>query len=299
MVITSIAGGLGNQLFQFAIARTISLKTNQPLYLDHSWYQRHQNFQTTTKREFALHRFQLVKSARLIASPIHSKALRTFLTTVNSLGSQRYLQQLKEADSFKNALGHIEWDRKHFILNGYWQSFLNFEEFKEQIYEDLTLLQQNDFSEQDRQIIQYAQNSQSIALHIRRSDYVGTQLDHLTTDYYLKALSLIAKRQGHKLTVFVFSDDHKWASENLKFGFETIHVTHNGIDKPVNDLILMSSCNHNIIANSTFSWWAAWIGAVRDGIRNKPHREVIAPRYWWDGVDCNIIDIYPHTWTTL
>jgi len=135
----------------------------------------------------------------------------------------------------------------------------------------------------------------SVSLHIRRGDYLTMQkaIDTIGVcplDYYDKAIREITRKIKNP-TFFIFSDDINWVKENLKTNSPTIFVS-GGKLKDYEELILMSKCKHNIIANSSFSWWGAWLN-------NNPNKIVIAPKKWFKDTSKNTRDLIPESWLKL
>ena len=136
----------------------------------------------------------------------------------------------------------------------------------------------------------------SVSLHIRRGDYVTSKTvaeryGLCSLDYYRRAVDHIVQRAPSP-HLFVFSDDPQWVQENLKIEYPTAHVTHNLSARDHEDLRLMSRCKHNVIANSTFSWWGAWLN-------QNPNRIVIAPTPAYDKLGIKDDDLYPPAWVRL
>ena len=134
-----------------------------------------------------------------------------------------------------------------------------------------------------------------ISLHIRRGDYVKNKivreiLGTLPLEYYKQAINFVTKNIKNP-TFFIFSDDIEWAKENLKTSLPTVFVSKQGI-KDYEELILMSKCKHNIIANSSFSWWGAWLNQNSDKI-------VIAPKQWFVDKTVDEANILPEGWVAL
>jgi Glycosyl transferase family 11 len=134
---------------------------------------------------------------------------------------------------------------------------------------------------------------QSVSLHVRRGDYTLEAEGNvaLSMDYYARAIEQV-KAASNNPTFFVFSDDTKFARENLPRGITTVFVDHNGPSSAHEDLRLMSSCRHHIIANSTFSWWGAWLNGSRD-------KMVYAPRHWLVANCPAENDLIPKDWRML
>ena len=133
----------------------------------------------------------------------------------------------------------------------------------------------------------YPIDENNISIHIRRTDYVTSNGYHpvQSIEYYKQAIEII----GDYDNIFVFSDDINWCKENLKFD-NMIFVDGND---DVEDMWLMSICNHNVIANSSFSWWGAWLN-------NNPDKKVIAPNNWFGSqTNLNTNDLIPNTWIKI
>ena len=133
-------------------------------------------------------------------------------------------------------------------------------------------------------------------MHVRRGDYVNSPntkaiYTHCDIEYYKKGLEIITKKNDN-VVLFIFSDDPTWVKENMKFDFPTNYVDHNNADFNYEDLRLMSLCKHNIIANSSFSWWGAWLN-------ENPFKQVVSPKIWINDLTINPNDINPPGWIVL
>jgi hypothetical protein len=138
----------------------------------------------------------------------------------------------------------------------------------------------------------------SVAVHIRRGDYVSSTTNfqkHGICDniYYSKAIELMNTTISH-LKYFIFTDDPAWVLENMQFPNAEIVLTQNQESDAWQDMYLMSSCDHQIIANSSFSWWAAWLN-------KNENKQVIAPEIWFADAQLNVATtgLIPKTWTRL
>ena len=131
-----------------------------------------------------------------------------------------------------------------------------------------------------------------MSLHIRRGDYTkpSTQSLHglCNAEYYAKSIAYIAERVENPV-FFIFSDDIDWAKENMKTGYEQYYIDFNDASQNHEDLRLMSNCKHHIVANSTFSWWGAWLDP-------NPIKIVTIPSIWFAGYDYDTRDLYPDGW---
>ena len=178
-------------------------------------------------------------------------------------------------------------------LMGYWQSEKYFKSIESIIRADFVFRQP--MSERNQQIADEITQSNAVSLHVRRGDYVqntNTFATHgaCSLDYYRAAILRIAERVEQP-KFFIFSDDITWVKGNMKIDFPCQYVDHNCGGESYNDMRLMSLCKHNIIANSSFSWWGAWLNPRADKI-------VIAPKCWFAN-QTNVQDLFPPGWLTL
>ncbi len=278
-----ISGGLGNQLFQYATGRALSLRNNTDLRLDISSYADPGNLRSymlsnynvkanTLARKNWLYQ-KIADSIRLIFGlsvdgKIYGEHSNTFDTTILNLNDSIYL------------LGH-------------WQSEKYFAEYCDQIKKDLIL--QTPLSESSLKIMPQIRKKPSVAVHVRRGDYVSNSvaqqvLGTLSPVYYQNAVTYLEKKVKHP-KFFAFSDDPSWASQNIlvKHPNTTYLQTSR---TPYEDLELMRACDHFIIANSSFSWWSAWLGSQHGSI-------VIAPKKWFASKKYSAKDLIPKHWIQI
>ena len=180
------------------------------------------------------------------------------------------------------------------ILDGYWQSEKYFSNISDILRRELVIKYQQD--SQSYKFSQLIQNTQSISVHIRRMDYIQNKKTNdihgtCSEEYYFRAILYIVEKVNNP-HFFLFSDDPEWARHKLKLNFPTTIVDCNDASRNYEDLRLMSSCKHNIIANSTFSWWGAWLNA-------NSKRIIIAPREWFKDTTRNTKDLIPNSWVKL
>ena len=261
MIISKIQGGLGNQMFQWAFGKALSLELNLPYIIDTSFYD------NQTLRKFELNYFKDLKYLDLNNPNIKFKNKQ--FVTIND-----YFTFFTAIDQIQNHLG------KNLYLNGYWQSEKYFFNYKQEILSDFT------FNEKTNNLSTLIEPD-SVSIHIRRTDYVSLSDHHPVQpiSYYESALELI----GDYNKLYVFSDDIIWCRENLKFN-NMVFIDGN---TNLEDLQLMSLCKYNIIANSSFSWWAAYLN-------QNQNKTIIAPINWFGPkLNCNISDIIPNTWRKI
>ena len=269
MIIARISGGLGNQMFQYAIAKSVAIKNNDVFKLDISFYPKQ------TLRKYELNLFNIEQN---LASDDECNRLRgkdNFIFKVlKKLGFEKrpksYYKE-KEVAVFDDNVFNLKGD---IYLDGYWQNENYFKVIKDEILKDFTLKQ--DISKEAKEYLKQIEHSNSVSLHIRRGDYVqniDTNKTHGICDinYYKKAIKYISDNVSNP-KFYIFSDDIAWCKENFEFLENKIFADQT--KSALEDLELMKNCKHNIIANSTFSWWGAWLNENKEKI-------VIAPKIWW------------------
>lgn len=291
MIVVGLTGGLGNQLFQYALGRRLSLETGAELKLDISAYE-------ISSRQYRLNRFrikekyaskdEIVRLSGMGQSGLSGRierALRARLhlhkpSMVKENGSTFQPSLLKSTGSI--------------YLDGYWQSEKYFKGIEDTLRQEFT--PREDPDSEDRSVMGAILNCEAISLHVRRGDYIANPTYFsvhgvCSLDYYKAAVDEMVEAVPSP-HFFVFSDDPEWTSENLRFSHPVTYVQHNGEDKDYEDLRLMSCCKHHIIANSTFSWWGAWLASNENKI-------VIAPRKWYNDPNKDTSDLIPGSWRRL
>ena len=288
-----IAGGLGNQLFQFAAGYALAREKKAILKLDVSLY-RHNQY----KHQFRLSQFDLpceIASDDEIAHWQHLYSLpRKYRERLNFNGALYPPSMfLEKNNSFDENMFKVNLP---IYLRGYWQSEKYFSDFESEIRE--LIVPPSDFKEYAKTVLGAVNNTQMISVHVRRGDYLIGSASHkfrgsCQPDYYRRSIAHM-ERIFPNATFVVFSDDSVAASEMLSFKSPPVFAPGN-TQNPIHDLLLMSSCHHHIIANSTFSWWGAWLN------RN-PEKIVIGPRRWFSRNYLrkhDLYDIFPPDWLTI
>lgn len=289
MICVRLEGGLGNQLFQYAAARSLAIRHNTEILVDLSVLKEKNKSITVRKYELSAFNCQIVTSKRdhLHFSGLakHFGWLFSILTSWNAFveKGQQYNTNILEAP-----------DNSYLI--GYWQSYRYFENIKDTIRNDFTPKKSLSIKSLEyKKIIELS--SPSVAIHVRRGDYVSlsSAINYhgaLSKKYYRQAIDMMTKRFPDA-TYFVFSDDIDWCKGNLRLENKVKYIDHNGSNNAWQDLILMSTCNHHIIANSSFSWWGAWLGGQN---RQSYNQLVIYPKNWFKSEVINEIDRFPLKW---
>ena len=295
-IVVSLYGGLGNQLFQYAMGRALSLRNGLPLVLDLAWFDqvKEGDASVTTIREYALTPFELaVQTQKTQApSPISPSLMQRILRRI-----LRHAPTKNEGLSIYREKG-FNFDRMAFEyqgpvwLQGYWQSYRYFDDAAEILRHELGQARNVSVATQD--MLDRISHSDAICLHIRRGDYVTNKNAAAThglcsLDYYTKGVEILSSDLNNP-HCFVFSDDPDWARTNLNLATPITIVDINGPDAAHEDLWLMAACKRFVIANSSLSWWGAWL-SVREGKR------VVAPLDWFaDKGGRDTRDLLPEDW---
>lgn len=263
-------GGLGNQMFQFAFARSLSLELDTEFYLNTNFFEMNNG---VTPRKFSLDEFPNLKYK--IFSDGDSKIISEI--------SNKKLLRLTDSSHFNFI--NFSFDREnHYFLDGYWQTDKYFSKRQSEILNDFLYTE-----EWKKNILEEypSLNGNATSLHVRRTDYLFVQDSHpvLPKEYYDKAV----KEIGDYDYILIFSDDMNWCKDNLTY--ENMIFVKNKRD--LDDLWMMSLCTNNIIANSSFSWWGAWLNLNKN-------KKVISPTKWFgEKTNLNTSDLIPSNWIKI
>lgn len=290
-IIVSLYGGLGNQLFQYATGLALSQKHSAQLILDLGWFESVLKQSTVTNRAYALAPFGVAcESVSLLPKRGILKRLSKWLPIklADDLGIPIYFEKNYQFDLNLNALS------LPVHLDGYWQSYYYFDAIKPLLRQILCKPTQMD--EANQKVLHRIRNSHSVCLHVRRGDYVSNKnaAQHHGTcsiDYYQRAVSYLSGLFS-EVTFYIFSDDMDWVRDNLEINGQHYYVSHNDGGAVVNDFWLMTACRHFIIANSSLSWWGAWLGADEEA-------KVIAPKQWFAVNHLDTKDLIPTHWIRM
>lgn len=285
MIIVRIFGGLGNQMFQYAlyhVMRTRGLDT----YVDLSWYNNrscHNGYELGTLFSVLPRTAQPADINRLAENEnnILWKVWHRFIRRKDTF----YCKYGKDAVRFFPEVFCL--DEKY--ISGYWQSEKYFKNCEDDIRKLYSFAPFDDL--ENNQIAMMAKNTESVSLHVRRGDYLNEPLlKGICEDRYYEAAMKEIYKKVDKPVFFVFSNDIPWCREHFTQN-NIIFINNNTGANSFRDMQLMSLCKHHIIANSSFSWWGAWLGA-KNGI-------TIAPKKWFNGVTDSEMDIYPQGWVCI
>ncbi len=283
MIITRLFGGAGNQLFQYAAGRALADHLRTDLALD----RRYLGLRDENRADC----FSNFEEARFVDN--------VALPPAKMDGFARYAlwRKLGRDPQFRREAG-LGFNDGFFdlpdqsYLHGYWQSERYFGDAAKRIREDLRMT--TPLNEANRDMAeQIAEAEVPVSVHVRRGDYVGDGAFAVCSpEYYRGAVARMGEELEGSVTCFVFSNDPDWARTHLDLGAETIVVDINDEKHGHFDMHLQSLCAHNIIANSTFSWWGAWLNANAD-------KRVIAPKDWFGPGKPANPDICPPGWIRL
>lgn len=294
MIIVRLEGGLGNSMFQYALGRHLSIRHSTDLRFDVSSYATN----PLGNYSFSLEAFSIAIHDNL-ASP---EEIRRFARYMRRPGRHRLLYNFLYADQRKYVLErHYQYDpsvladtKADAYLHGWWQCERYFTDIRDVLLKDFTVA--TPLEGKNRNVSERIRGSAAISMHVRRLDYVANPVTRnyhgeLPKSYYDEALRRICEHVSNPV-LFVFSDDAAWARTHMTFPVETYYVEGND-DAPHEDLRLMSLCKHHIIANSSFSWWGAWLNPSSDKL-------VVAPYPWLaDTSKQNTADVVPVSWIKL
>jgi hypothetical protein len=287
-----VIGGLGNQMFQYAAGRALALRHGTELMLDLSAFRRPDQF--GIMRPFELDKLAIRARDPSPLSPLSFLLARRSVRAVRALSGWKIEREL----SF-NYNPRFPGFPDGTYLVGYWQSWRYFESPAARIHAELqprSRLSALSLRLRDRMC-----GFPSLAVHVRRGDYLSrpqvTEFHGiLGLDYYRQALRHVQDRVPD-LRAFVFSDDLEWCREAFApLGLDMTLVDGNQGADSWQDIHLMAACRHAIIANSSFSWWGAWLG---DHSGAAADRIVIAPQRWFAAGHVPVDDRFPPGWTTL
>lgn len=293
MILVRLSDGLGNQLFQYAYALCLQ-QCGAEVQLDRSWFPEfgRNSLKNATPRPYALGPYSL----RLPMAPLELADKLTYgkglLAPLRRLlhkrpGMLREGRQNTEAE-------HVAALRDDKYIRGFFQEARYPDMVRPALLEDLRLPEES-LNAANREMLAQIRSCNAVAVHIRRGDYLTANCIGVhgicPEDYYAAAVQHLMKSLEQEPHLFVFSDDAAWVRENFKAPCPVTPVAINSGAEGHLDINLMRHCRHAVIANSTFSWWGAWL------IEN-PDKVVIAPEHWFaDGRD--VSPIYPSAWLRM
>lgn len=287
MIISTLTDRMGNQLFQYAAGRALAIKNDTILKINKKKFE----INPSPVAKYELHHFRIPQNFAT------NQEINEYLWLKDSLifrGMRKiypkhtYFEKSFDYDRCFERLG------AKVGLRGFWQSYKYFDSISDIIREECQVV--HPISGLNQVLSNEMRQVNSVAVHVRRGDYVSNPKTHVifgtcSLDYYKKAIGLIAERVQNPKFYF-FSDDIDWVRENLKVPYSSTYISHNTGEKSYEDLRLMSHCKHNVIANSTFSWWGAWLNQNQNKI-------VVAPKNWFTDPQKRTDDLCPLDWLRI
>lgn len=281
MLIIQLTGGLGNQMFQYAATRAQALRLGTELYLDKS------HFLTTPTgkknlRQYELYHFNVKEQFRKPQFHWVKKYFRV---------KNMYFQ----VETFREEHVHLHPEffdiKDNTYIEGCFQSEDYFRQFEEVIRKELSF--KTPPTGLNAELLEEIKSVNAVSLHVRRGDYVSnpeTLKAHgiCGIDYYERAIKVIEEKIENPY-FFLFSDEPEWVQQNLQLNHPFKVINHNKGENSFEDMRLMSACRHHIIANSSFSWWGAWLNPAKD-------KMVLAPQQWFLNPGWDSKDIIPNNW---
>jgi hypothetical protein len=298
MIIVRLSGGMGNQMFQYAAGRALAEKYGVPLALDTTFLLHRISYPHFLRPHFVFRDFDLdvFSINATIAKPSDIRWWnRPILWGKLMLGIDALLRTIAIIPGWEKRLFYF--DERIFSLGpnaylaGFWQNVNYFSSIAGIIKKDFAL--KDPLPERTQQLLDEVRESDSVCVHVRRSDMAAKSFHGAPdADYYLRAVEYIA-RHASIGKLYVFSDDIDWCKNNFRFPHPTVFVGHEYAGKKgEGHLALMSACKHFIIPNSTFSWWAAWLGATDASV-------VIVPKQWIAQKSLDTNGLIPKGWIRL
>jgi hypothetical protein len=294
MIIVNLKGGLGNQMFQYAMGRRLSYLSNQVMKFDLTFLKSVNHHPNVTRRDYEL---SILNVQENFAADDEVKKYRNSGTQIlnKCFPNYRANPYVKEKHFyFDSSIMTLSGDR---YLDGHWMSEKYFLEIESIIRAEFTF--KREILNNGKYLQSHILNSNSVCVQVRRGDYITNPKVaeiHQTTSlsYFEQGIALIKSKVKNPV-FFVFSDDIKWCEENL-ISLKNVHfvekqLAYEGADNS-DYLQLMIACKHFIISNSTFAWWAAWLSA-------SPGKIVVAPMNWFNNNKIITRDIYPIDWIKI
>ena len=277
MLIVKSYGGLGNQMFQYAFYEFLKKDNPGNVFLDINDFKIHHHHQG----------FELIKVFDLEIDIASEKQIKNISYNQNVLIYRFFKKYLKIIlskptecyEGLHTMLLQSSKINNNYYFVGFWQNEYYVNSIRDILIEKFDF--KKEFNKRNKALLEEIKNYDSVSIHVRRGDYVkNSSLGGIcTVEYYSKAIKLM--QENYKNAKFVvFSDDINWVKENLELPSDSIYVDWNTGEDSYLDMVLMSRCNHNIIANSTFSWWGAWLN-------QNEKKTVIIPKRWYNNQSYN------------
>lgn len=296
MIVSNLMGGLGNQMFQYACGRALSLRTGQDFFVDLCFLRKRPLWANYTLRSYELPVFRLEVPVAHWAQLAHFEPYDRREYWKPWVLWRKWHGVPVVRDACQEPQKDVLTLKGHNYLHGFWQSEFYFADYASEIRQDFQFRAALDPTNQ--RIADSILAGESVSLHLRRGDYVnlgGAAKHHglCSLDYYRRAMVYLREHLSG-LRCFVFTDDPAWAKEHLRFLDPEMVVDCNVQGNAYRDMQLMSLCRHHVVANSSFSWWGAWLA-------QHPTQLVVAPKRWYaqHPLDSQGLGLLPAHWVPL
>ncbi|MCL2597945.1 MAG: alpha-1,2-fucosyltransferase [Paludibacter sp.] len=300
MIIIQLRGGLGNQMFQYACGTSIASRLGVKLKLDISYMTDKKPRENFTERDYALNVFNInneIASKKEVQRFVPYSADASEFTYAWFMFKRTLFCRHRFSEPAKNPsfyFAEIEQITNNTYIKGYFQNEKYFNFIRDKLLKDFSI--RNEIDDNNQNLSNKINSENAVSIHIRRGDYLNSLnaslFNLLDIDYYKKAIKYILKEVENPV-FYVFTEDFQWA----KTQFAALDIPITIVDWNIGsqsylDMILMSRCKHNIIANSSFSWWGAWLNQY-------PEKKIIAPQNWFKNPKMNETHIIPSNWIKL
>ncbi len=271
MIIVKVYGGLAGQMMQYAFACFLELKRREEVKIDISFF-------GGQARNNSFRKFELINwnTKFCIASEEDYNYIFSKVKLKDKINYRLFKKEVENRNYFREKLP-FRFDpdvlnTDYSIFDGYWVNHDYIDQVKGRLLKDFT--PRYPISDKNKEVLHMMESSNSVSIHFRRGDYVDSIHDVLKKDYYTEAIDHI-KQTVENPRFFVFSDDLEFVKHTYEFPGEALFIDHNKLDESYWDIFLMSKCRHNVIANSGFSYWGAWLNQHKNAI-------VVAPSNWME-----------------
>jgi hypothetical protein len=292
MVVSHILGGIGNQMFQYAAGRSLATALHDEFLLDLESF-----------NGYSLHNGYELKRVFDVSTEAASSKKLLSLLGLRGLPLSKKILRRKQFELFRGKNFAVEpyfnfWPnffslKSNCYLHGYWQSEKYFKSIESEIRNEFSF--KKPLLDASELIANQIARSNAVSLHIRRGDYISDAktssiMNVCDVSYYERAVSYVANKVASPV-FYVFSDDIDWVKQHISLDYPCVYINHNRGEYSYIDMQLMSLCKHHIIANSSFSWWGAWLNASQKKI-------VVAPKLWFKN-DIDDSDLIPTEWIRM
>jgi hypothetical protein len=294
-IIAQLQGGLGNQLFQYATAKALANHYGATLELDTAWFMTtHHN---VTKRSIELTHLQ-IEAQIVCQSPLRTRPKTPYRIAQEFLPINPYILSETTPHLFSNEINELSlYPKQNLYLLGYWQAYKYFSHIQGDLVRQIQ--PKNSLNSSYQNFHSLIKSNTSGMVHIRRGDYIDLPAaskvhGFLGLDYYIQGMAIFLE-QNPTIQFFVFSDDIPWARGHLPFQERITFVEVSPeLESVTQELYLMSQCQFHLIANSSLSWWGAWLAHEESSLD-----KVICPAHWTNDREMNWNDLLPPNWSRI